>query len=217
MILDVAVTEYRHTVTPHEIGLTRDRRTESILRQRYAPNWFSNPVQSQWTPDLTRGQGFQSYVDKYAEVTTQEPWDDIALFFQRAARLGQVQMPPGGLLYPVHRPILNISAMASASEGLAGWFCEDYYSWGLEIRPTRVTPDMVFRDYSTRRLALVEVKSSGNMDNPRRKLIAEMINLFKVLAPTKLLRPSRYYVGLIMVQVESPTKADLTSLVLEEA
>ena len=204
-------------VTSQEVGLTRDRQTISTLRREYAPAWFSNPVQSEWKPDLTTGRGFQSYVDKYSEVAIQEPWNDIELFFQRAVGLGQFQMPSRSLFYPMHRPLLNITALASASEALAGWFCESRYNWGLEARPTRVTPDMVFRDYSNRRLALVEVKSSGNMGDPKSRLTTEMINLLKVLASTKFLSPGRYYVGLIMVQVASPTEANLTSLVLEEA
>lgn len=216
MLLDVSVTEYRRAIMPREIGLTRDRRTEGMLKRAYAPLWFSNPIQWQWQADLDATPGFQNYVDKYSEVTTQNPWDDIALFFQRARGFGQTQNPPSGLLYPVKAPELNIAAMASAAEALAGWFCEDRYGWTLYARPSKVTPDIVFRDDASGRLALVEVKSTGRLADVRTKLTADMIKLLKVLAPTKLLHPNRYYVGLVTIQVASATEVNLTSLVLEE-
>ena len=75
---------------------------------------------------------------------------------------------------------------------------------------------MVFRDRGSGRWALVEVKSSGRLGNVRSKLTTEMIKLLKILAATKQLRPSPYYVALIMVQVGGPTEVKLTSLVLEE-
>lgn len=216
MILDVSVTEYRHAVTGREVGLTRDRRTESRLRQTYAPAWFTNPRRWQWQADLDAAPGFQDYVDKYSEVTTKDPWDDIALFFQRASAFGQTQFSSAALLYPAKTPELNIAAMASASEALAGWFCEDHYGWDLYARPSKVTPDIVFRDNANRRLALVEVKSSGRLGNPQSKLTTDMIKLLKILAPTKLLHPHKYYVGLIMVQVSGAYSVNLTSLRLDE-
>ena len=218
MIIDVWVKEYRHRVTAHEIGLTRDRHTISTLRQRYAPDWFLNPIDRHMTADFTAPPGFQRYVDKYSEATTQEPWRDIESYFQKKNRIGSVQNPQGLMSYPVSYPRINTAALASSGEALAGWFCETHYNWDLYIRPPMVTPDLIFRRSRTsRRLALVEVKSSGNLGNPISKMTGEMINLLRVLAPTKLLRPGRYYVGLIMVQVESPTEVRLTSLILEEA
>ena len=215
MILNVSVTEYRHAVTPHEVGLTRDRHTVSILRNQHAPQWFSNPTRWQWSADLASAPGFQWYVDMYSEVTTQEPWNDIDLFFRRVARIGYNQNPQGALLYPSY-PMLNIAAMASASEALAGWFCEKYYNWDLYVRPSRVTPDMIFQDIASGRLALVEIKSSGKLGNVQSKLTTEMIKLLKVLAPTKQLYPSRYYLALIMLQIADAANVNLTSLVLEE-
>ena len=216
MILDVSVTEYRHDVTALEIGLSRDKRTESMLRRTYVSAWFTNPRHWQQQADLNAPPGFQHYVDKYSEVTTKDPWDDIVLFFQRAPALGQAQFSSGALRYPVKTHELNIAAMASASEALAGWFCEDRYGWDLYARPSRVTPDIVFRDSSSGRLALVEVKSSGRLGNPRSKLTTDMIKLLNILPHTKLLHPHKYYVGLIMVQVSGPNSVDLTSLRLDE-
>lgn len=80
----------------------------------------------------------------------------------------------------------------------------------------KLPPDIVFRDDASGRLALVEVKSTGRLADVRTKLTADMIKLLKVLAPTKLLHPNRYYVGLVMIQVASATDVNLTSLVLEE-
>ena len=220
MILDVAVTEYRHTITAHEIGLVRDRQTVSRLRKQYAPSWFSRSNQWQWKANLSPGRpperAFQWYVDKYSEFTTQNPWDDVVLFLQRAGNAGLVQnLPTGRLLYPSY-PIMNTAAMASAAEGLAGWFCESYYGWELVVRPPRVTPDMVFRDISSGRIALVEVKSSSRPGNPTGQLTSEMIKLLKVLAPTKLIRRSNYFTGLVRVHVEGPTTVNLAVLLLEE-
>ena len=216
MILDVSVTEYRHSVTAHEVGLTRDTHTVSRLRKQYVPSWFSRPTQRLWRADLTASPGFQWYVDKYAEVITNEPWNDVELFFQRLAAVGRGPIPPGPLFYPGRYPLLNTAAMASAAEALAGWFCEVHYNWDLVTRPQRVSPDMVFRDSLSGRWALVEVKSSGRLGNVRSKLTAEMIKLLRILAATKQLRPIPYYVALIMVQVAGPTDVKLSSLVLEE-
>lgn len=217
MILDVEVTEYRHVVMPQEIGLTRDRQTVSILRNDYIPSWFSNESRWQWKADLTAGHGFQWYVDKYSEVTTLNPWDDIELYFQRLAKVRQGSLPAtGGLLYPVNHPVLNIAAMASASEALAGWFCETRYNWNLVDRPSRVTPDMVFSSDDGSRLALVEVKSTSQSRNVGGKMTTEMIDLLRILAPTKLLHPGSYYAALIMVQITGANSVNLTSLVLEE-
>ena len=146
MILNVSVTEYRHSVTAHEVGLTRDTHTVSRLREQYVPSWFSASSQWQWIADLAASPGFQRYVNKYTEVTTSEPWNDVELFFQRLAAVGQGSAQVGPLLYPLRYPILNAAAMASAAEALAGWFCEAHYNWDLITRPQRVSPDMVFRD-----------------------------------------------------------------------
>lgn len=171
MILDVAVTEYRHVVSPREIGLTRDRQTVARLRSQYAPLWYSNASTWQWQAELESGMGFQGYVDKYSEVVTLNPWDDIDLFYRRAARAERL----------------------------------------------RNSRDIVFRDDVSRRLALVEVKSSAQMGDPKGKLTTEMIKLLRVLAPTKFLHPRQYQVVLAMVQVAAPDEVNLTSLVLEEA
>ena len=218
MILDVAVTEYRHMITAHEIGLVRDRQTVSRLRKQYAPSWFASPNNRQMQVDFAVGQGFQWYVDKYSEVTTQEPWNDVTAYFQRVAGIRSAQPPQSRLFYPLrNQPLLNTAAMASGAESIAGWFCETHYAWDLVTRPLRVTPDMVFLDSISRRLALVEVKSTSRMGNVRGKLTTEMINLLKVLAPTKLLQPGRFIAALIMVQVANSSEVHLTSLVLEEA
>lgn len=216
MILDVSVTEYRHDVTALEIGLSRDKRTETMLRRTYVPAWFTNPYHWQQQADLYAPPGFQHYVDMYSEVTTKDPWDDIVLFFQRASALGQAQFLSSALHYPIKTHELNIAAMASASEALAGWFCENHYGWDLYARPSKVTPDIVFRDSASGRLALVEVKSSGRLGNPKSKLTTDMIKLLNILPHTKLLRPNKYYVVLIMVQVSGPYSVDLTSLRLDE-
>ena len=166
MILDVSVTEYRHTITTQEIGLTRDRRTISILRKTHTPTWFSNPVRRQLIVDFTIQPGFQWYVDKYSEVTTQEPWNDVTSYFQRIAGIRRAPAPQGGLFYPLrNQPLLNTAAMASAAEAIAGWYCETYCNWDLVTRPLRVTPDLIFVDSVSRRLALVEVKSTSKMGN----------------------------------------------------
>lgn len=216
MILNVSVTEYRHPVTAHEVGLTRDTHTVSRLREQYVPLWFSAPFQRQWRADLTASPGFQWYVDKYAEVVTNEPWSDVELFFQRLAAVGRGPIPSSRLYYSGRYPLLNTAAMASGAEALAGWFCEVHYNWDLFTRPQRVSPDMVFRDNRSGRWALVEVKSSGRLGSVRSKLTTEMIKLLRILASTKLLSPSLYSVALIMIQVAGPTEVDLTSLVLEE-
>ena len=111
---------------------------------------------------------------------------------------------------------MSVSAMASASEAIAGWFCQEEYGWDLYFRPTRVTPDIIFSDNENGRRAIVEVKSSGDMGNPASKITTEMINLLRALAPMKLLNPAIYNAVLIMVQVANPTEVSLTSLVLEE-
>ena len=216
MILNVSVTEYRYSVTAHEVGLTRDTYTVSRLREQYVPSWFSTPNQWQWRADLAGNPGFQWYVDKYTEVTTSGPWNDVDLFFQRLAAVGRGSVQGGPLFYPGRYPLLNTAAMASAAEALAGWFCEVHYNWDLITRPQRVSPDMVFHDSRSGRLALAEVKSTGRSGSVRSKLTTEMIKLLRILAITKQLRPSPYYVALIMVQVAGPTDVELTSLVLEE-
>ncbi len=217
MILNVSVTEYRHPVTAHEVGLTRDTLTISRLRERYVPSWFSSRARSQWQwqADLDAGTGFQTYVDKYTEVTTSEPWNDVELFFDRLAAVGRRASYGGSLYYPGRYPLLNSAAMANAAEALAGWFCEEHYDWDLATRPRRVSPDIVFRDKGGR-WALVEVKSTGRSGSVRAKMTNEMIKLLRILATTKLLRPRLYFVVLIMIQVAGPSDVKLTSLVLEE-
>ncbi len=219
MIIDVSVTEYRHAVTAQEIGLTRDRYTTPRLRERYVPSWFHSPKMWTWKADLTTHPGFQRYVDKYTEFITEEPWNDVVLFFQRRAVVGRGPIQPSGLFYPSGRyPLLNTAAMAGSAEALAGWFCEDHYNWDLITRPQRVSPDMVFRDSNSGRWALVEVKSTSSSRSVRSQLITDMIKLLRTLPHTKLLGPSTslYYVVLIMIQVAGPTDVELTSLALEE-
>ena len=218
MIIDVSVTEYRHSLTSRQIGLTRDRHTTSILREQYVPLWFQSPRMGQWKADLNAYPGFQQYVNKYTEVTTEEPWNDVVLFFRRLAAVGSRPIQTGGLFYPGRYPLLNTAAMAGAAEALAGWFCEDHYNWDLFTRPQGVQPDMVFRDSKNGRWAFVEVKSTSQKKNVETQLRNDMIKLLSTLPHTKLLNPSArlYYVVLIMVKVVGPADVELTSLVLEE-
>ena len=214
--LEVSVAEYRRVLTPREIGLTRDARTVSTLRNDYAPLWFSNRTDWRWRADFDAPPGFQRYVDMYSEVTTHQPWDDVALFFDRVAKAesGDISLDP--LSYPEPSPLLNSAAMASASEALAGWFCETHYGWERSIRPQRVSPDIVFRERTTGRWALVEVKSSSRLGNLRSQMTSDMIDLLRILAATKQLRPGRYSVNIIMIQVVGVAEVNLTSLILEE-
>ena len=218
MILDVSVTEYRQTITAHEIGLVRDRQTISRLRRQNVPSWFASPNDWRRPVDLDVERGFQWYVDKYSEVTTRDPWNDVELYFRRTAGIRRARHAQDDLFYPLrNEPLLNIAAMASAAEAIAGWLCETHYTWDLVTRPLRVTPDMVFFDSVSRRLALVEVKSTSKTGDIRSRLTTEMISLLKVLAPTKLLQPGPFIAALIMVQVANPSEVHLTSLVLEES
>ena len=212
MILDVSVTEYRHAVTGREIGLTLDRGTVASLRQESAPAWFENPSRRRLTLDFAAGRGFQWYVDRYSEAAALEPWRDIEYYFQQRNNDSVSQER----LLSRDAPTMSVSAMASASEAIAGWFCQEQYGWDLYFRPARVTPDIIFRDNENGRRAIVEVKSSSDMGNPTSKITTEMINLLKALAPMKLLNPAIYSAALIMVRVANATEVSLTSLVLEE-
>ena len=214
--LEVSVSEYRRVLTPREIGLTRDARTVSTLRNDYVPLWFSNRTDWRWRADFDAPPGFQRYVDQYSEVTTHQPWDDVALFFDREAKAESGVVPLDSLSYPAPRPLLNSAAMASAAEAIAGWFCETHYGWKMVNRPQTVSPDIVFFDEENDLTAMVEVKSSSSPGNLRSRLTSAMIDLLKILAPTKQLRPGRYCAIIIMIQVVGVDEANLTSLVLEE-
>lgn len=217
MVLNVAVTEYRAIIPSQVVGLARDSHTVRRLRAQYAPLWFTSPIKSTWNPDLNAGRGFQHCVDKYAEVTLKAPWDDVLLYYDWLFLLSGKSIQPGTLHYPPLYPVLNTSAMSNAAEALAGWFCEDHYSWTLTIRPERVTPALIFRDRVNRRWALIEVKSSGKLGELNRKLTSAMIKLLPILSSTNQLNPNPYYVGVIMVQVKGPADLLLTSLILEES
>jgi hypothetical protein len=215
VIIDVNVVEYHSLISSYEIGLSRDTHTVKTLRKKYAPRWFLKGKPSKWRADLAANGGFQQYVDKYAEVVALGPWDDVVEFFRRAPS-NVSTLPPGPLSYPASYPLLNTAAMAAATEALAGWFCQSKYGWDAITRPPRLTPDLIFRDRTTKRWALVEVKSSGSRTDPQRKIKTEIVKVLKLLAATKALRPSQYLVGLVFVQVIGPSTADLTCLILEE-
>lgn len=217
MILDVSVTEYRHHLSPYELGLVRDKFTQAVLKRSYAPQWFTHYSRWIWPADLNAGRGFQWYVDKYAEMVIDDPWHDIELFYSQFS--GVSGMPPGGvgpLAYPTRYPLMNTSALASAGEALAGWFCETHYNWALISRPRLATPDLIFRDPVAARWALVEVKSTGSGRDTQARLIDDMIKLLQVLAISKHLRPRPYNAVLIVVAVSGSTNVSLTSLLLEE-
>ena len=214
--LEVSVSEYRRVLTPREIGLTRDAQTVSTLRSEYVPLWFANRTAWRWRADFDAPPGFQRYVDMYSEFTTHQPWDDVALFFDRVEKAGSGGAPLDSLSYSDARPLMNYAAMASAAEALAGWFCETHYGWEIVKRPQMVSPDILFFDEANGLLAMVEVKSSSVQGNLRSRLTSAMIDLLKILAPTKQLRPGRYCVNIIMIQVIGVAEVNLTSLVLEE-
>jgi len=214
LILNVDVTEYRHPVTSHEIGLARDPLSAKVLRQNYAHAWFSSPTARRWQPDLSGTPGFQRYVDKYAEVVVDDPWADIILYHTQSAMLAGAPTP---LAFPPRYPLLNSAAMAMAAEALAGWYCQTTHPWWFLGRPQRVSPDMIFYDTNSARYALVEVKSSGKSSfNVKTKVTSDMIKLLRTLALTKQISAGRYLAGVILVQVTGPATAGLTSLLLEE-
>src|SRR5262245_43504288 len=140
MVLTVDITEYTHPVSRHEIGLARDPLSAKVLRQNYANAWFSNPSSRRWKPDLSGTPGFQRFVDKYAEVVLQNPWDDIVRFYDQSAILAGAPTPLG---FPPRHPLLNSAAMAMAAEALAGWYCQTTRPWAFLGRPQRVSPDMI--------------------------------------------------------------------------
>ena len=149
MVINVDITEYRAPVTAYEVGLAGNRSGAKLLKERYSSAWFSSPQSQSKQLDVTPSAGFQKLVDKYAEVTTHDPWSDVTLYFQRLSS------------GPLRFPILNTAAMAAASEAIAGWFCETSHPWGLLLRPPRVTPDLIFMDTATGRWVLVEVKATA--------------------------------------------------------
>src|SRR5207244_516908 len=123
LVIVVNVAEYRSKITSYQVGLSRDTHSVRTLRKNYAPGWFLKPNQSVWKADFGARPGFQHYVNKYAEVVTLNPWDDVVEFFRRApTNLSIGGLPPGPLHYPMRYPLLNTAAMAAAAEALAGWF-----------------------------------------------------------------------------------------------
>lgn len=208
------MTEYTHPVTSQEVGLARDALSAKVLRAKYSPAWFSSPKKRWWKPDLSGTPGFQRYITKYAEVVLGDPWADIVLYYDQSALLAGAPTPLG---FPPRYPLLNSAAMAMAAEALAGWFCQETYPWAFLGRPQRVSPDMIFYDWGTRRYALIEVKSSGRPSfNVKKKLTSDMIKLLRTLASTKQISAGRYLAGVILVQVTGRADATLSSLVLEE-
>jgi len=202
VVINVDVTEYRAPITRYEVGLAGNRPGAKLLKQRYSSAWFSAPKLQSKQLDVAAGAGFQKFVDKYAEVTTFDPWSDVNLYFQRrSAGFSRFS-------------ILNTAAMAAASEAIAGWFCETAHSWALLLRPPRVTPDLIFLDTATGRWVLVEVKATARA-RLGTKVTTDMTKLLRHLSSVYMLSKGKYTAVILTVQVKDESSVALQSVVLE--
>ena len=186
-------------ISTRELGLTRDAYTKSILRDWLRLN-MTVTLQSLMAspPDL------QTVVDDFAEYRTEGAVDSLRAYFNQAPTSG---FTPGGrrashvaLVYPRRQLLPPVQHIGVVGEGIAGYYLETFEDLTLMVRPFGLTPDMVLRERSGRRLALAEVKTSLQ---PGRRVFPTpvAIQLLELLAKVKFMRTSRYLAFVVNVSI----------------
>jgi hypothetical protein len=214
--LVVKVLQYHSQVTANEIYQCQDKLALRNLRRNYADKWFANAQKSNWDINFLHGKEFQWYVNKYAEITVNNPWDDVSLYFLKLNRLASNSQVNDSFYYPSHFPVVNDYAISAAAEALAGRFYQEYYGWSLIARPIRKGPDFIFREMTSKRWVLAEVCSSVGLDDTHYIMTSHMTNMLLALSNMKYVRLRPYLVTLAMVQLTGPSEVFLTNLLLEE-
>lgn len=219
--VSVRVYSYDQQADGPTIALTRDRFTQQVLNA-YISSWLAAPAAV--SPYNLQSPTFdlQSYIDKYSEQTTADPLQDIRKYFTASGSGGTTYggIPTGSsiLAYRPKKLQVNTAAVAAIGEGLAGWYLEDIEGLTCIVRPSGVSPDLIFEEPGTGRYALVEVKTrlEGTAGKMRTQMNEGVFTVLDVLAKTKLIRKGLYLAYAMVVVIYDADNFEIHRLRIEE-
>lgn len=192
-------------ISKRELGLTRDRFTQSVLRQAIE-------TKIQWSAGRTVANppDLDAEIANFAERLAAGATRNVSTYF---ARLGTAGYTKGGrratsqpLLYLKDRLLPSAEDIGSIGEGLAGYYLESIEGMNFVLRPFGVSPDFVFWHPALSREILVEAKSSLHQG---RISITTAISLIEIMAKTKFIRPGNYGGFVIQVNIIGPADFEL--------
>ena len=200
-------------ISTWDLGLTRDRYTVKILRDR-----IRSRIMWRYGGSHTIKRPLQDLIDDFAERNAAGAIANLSDYFRRLG--GPSGYTRGGrravnraLLYTRDRLKPSESDIGALGEGIAGYYLEDVEGLSFEIRPFDVSPDFIFRDPRTMAVILAEVKTSL-MQMPN--VVPVAISLLDILAKTKFIRKGKYMAYIIAVKIIDLNNFELRRLKLEE-
>lgn len=202
-------------ITQRELGLTRDRFTQSVLRQILEQNILA----SGW---VNRGSypsptNIQALVDDYAERIARGAVQNMQLYFNNLPAsgytLGGKRATSQALLYTKRGLLPGAEDIGAIGEGVAGHYLEYKEQLQFELRPFGVSPDFIFIHLQQHKRVLVEVKTSLHEE---RMALSTPLGLMEILAKTKFLRRGNYLAYVVYVTILSPSDFRLRILRMEE-
>ena len=203
-------------ISSSDLGLTRDKYTKALLRDRIRNNIARMGWRNAGTHTINRP--FQDIIDDFAEKSAPGAIANLRSYFTRrfigGYTAGGRRATSRALLYTRNQLRPGGSDIGAVGEGVAGYYLESIEGLVFEIRPFDVSPDLIFRDPSTGDLILAEVKSS--LETPVRNIVTVAISLIDILAKTKFIRKGRYMVYVIAVKIKNLNDFELQRLKLEE-
>jgi len=201
-------------VSHRDLGLTRDRYTRAILRNR-----LSRSIRWRDFGTYTISNSLQNLIDDFAERNAPGAIANLSSYFGRRIVAGYTR---GGrratsrpLLYTRDQLKPSERGIGAVGEGVAGYYLEEIEGLLFELRPFDVSPDLIFRS-ATGDVILCEVKTSLERTIQRNYLVTVAISLLDILAKTRFIRSGRYIAYVIAVKISDLDNFELRRLKLEE-
>lgn len=205
-------------ISKKELGLTRDKYTTAMLRQRLFDKIRASGRVNQGPFPVV--ESLQDIVDDFAEKGAAGAISNLNNYFSKRIAAGYTaggrRATSKALLYTRDQFHPSSNDIGAVGEGIAGYYLENMEGLSFEIRPFDVSPDMIFREPSTGGVILVEVKSSLEAKPNIGGVVGVAISLLDVFAKTKFIRRYRYLAYVVVVRILSINSFEVYRLRMEE-
>jgi len=199
-----------------KMGETRDQ-----ITRRKLSRWITEKVSAgpDSTFSVTIASSLQDEVHNFSERLASGAVANLATYFARrhieGFTVGGRRSANHPLLYDAESQQPSGADIGAIGEGIAGWYLEQVEGLSFEVRPFRVSPDLIFLD-RTKRYILTEVKAMLDTSPLLGKLPDTSCDIIDLMTKTHMIRQGGYFGYFISVRALAPDHFELYRLALEE-